>query len=62
MKSTRQKKLIELIEQNEIGTQEELALMLKKSGFDVPRQLYREISESLDLQRFREQAEIKSIF
>ncbi|MBQ8139761.1 MAG: arginine repressor [Lachnospiraceae bacterium] len=35
MKSTRQKKLIELIEQNEIGTQEELALMLKKSGFDV---------------------------
>ena len=35
MKSTRQKKLIDLIEQNEIGTQEELALMLKKSGFDV---------------------------
>ncbi len=35
MKNTRQKKLLELIEQNEIGTQEELADLLKKSGFNV---------------------------
>ncbi|MCR4618273.1 MAG: arginine repressor [Lachnospiraceae bacterium] len=35
MKNARQKKLIELIEQNEIGTQEELALRLRDSGFDV---------------------------
>ena len=35
MKGLRQKKLIELIENNEIGTQEELAELLCKSGFEV---------------------------
>ncbi len=35
MKNTRQKKLLELIEKNEIGTQDELADLLKKSGFNV---------------------------
>jgi transcriptional regulator of arginine metabolism len=35
MKSTRQRKLIELIETNEIGTQEELAALLCKGGFEV---------------------------
>ena len=35
MKSIRQKKILELIEKHEIGTQEELADMLCKSGFEV---------------------------
>ncbi len=35
MKSTRQKKLLELIDQNEIGTQEELVSLLNSSGFEV---------------------------
>ncbi len=35
MKSTRQKKLLELIDKNEIGTQEELVSLLNSSGFEV---------------------------
>ncbi len=35
MKSDRQKKLLELIEQNEVGTQEELAKLLCDSGYIV---------------------------
>lgn len=35
MKTVRQKKILELIEKNNIGTQEELASMLCSSGFDV---------------------------
>lgn len=35
MKTERHYKIIELIEKNEIETQEELADMLKKAGFDV---------------------------
>ena len=35
MKSSRQKKVLELIEQKEIGTQEELVALLNESGFDV---------------------------
>lgn len=35
MKSIRQKKIIELIETNDIETQEELAQYLKKAGFQV---------------------------
>ena len=33
MKTARQRKIIELIEEKDIETQEELALLLKKSGF-----------------------------
>lgn len=35
MKTVRQKKILELIEKNNIGTQEELASLLCSSGFDV---------------------------
>lgn len=35
MKSERQNKIIELITQNSIGTQEELAEALKQAGFSV---------------------------
>ena len=35
MKNARQNKLLELIEQNEIGTQEELVRLLCESGFEV---------------------------
>ncbi len=35
MKTVRQKKILELIEKNNIGTQEEMASMLCRSGFDV---------------------------
>ncbi len=34
-KQERQKKIIELIDNNDIGTQEELASLLTKAGFDV---------------------------
>lgn len=35
MKTSRQKKIIDLIEKNNIGTQEELASLLCENGFDV---------------------------
>lgn len=35
MKAVRQKKILELIDKNEIGTQEELAELLCKNGFEV---------------------------
>lgn len=35
MKNIRQKKILEIIEKQEVGTQEELAELLKENGFDV---------------------------
>ena len=49
MKTSRQSKIIELIQKNEVETQEELSAMLESEGFSVTvmllrRQLCQEIS------------------
>ena len=53
MKTNRQSKIIEIIQKNEVETQDELSALLEKDGFRV-------ISGSLSSQRFLPQAADRS--
>lgn len=44
MKTTRQAKILELIQRKDVETQEELSAYLEKKGFRLPRQPYPVIS------------------
>ena len=48
MKVKRQSKILELIRENDIETQEMLADLLNKAGFNVPKLLYQGIFVSLN--------------
>lgn len=54
MKLKRHEKIIELIEQYDIETQDELAELLRKEGFDVTQATVSVISESWHCPRYRE--------
>ena len=61
MKTNRQSKIIEIIQKNEVETQDELSALLEKDGFRVTQAtVSREISGSLSSQRFLPQAADRS--
>lgn len=63
MKSIRQKKIIELIEKNDIETQEELAQYLKEAGFQVTQAtVSRDIRELQLSKRTMEKGRQKYVF
>ena len=60
MKTNRQSKIIEIIQKNEVETQDELSALLEKDGFRVTQATVSRISGSLSSQRFLPQAADRS--
>lgn len=60
MKTNRQSKIIEIIQKNEVETQDELSALLEKDGFRVTQATVPGISGSLSSQRFLPQAADRS--
>lgn len=60
MKTNRQSKIIEIIQKNEVETQDELSALLEKDGFRVTQATVSRDIRSLSSQRFLPQAADRS--